>query len=219
MTLNSWFLMGDLDVEELIKGGSVVSKSASIHPTLKFSPPIHISPQCQIQSEVSIDKYTFLNWNSVIYPNVTLGAYCSIGRGVQIGLAKHPVDWLSSHSFQYSSTWFPGIESYNNIRRNKKYFHHPETVIGSDVWIGNNALILSGIRVGTGAIVGAGAVVTKDVPPYAIVAGTPARLLKFRFTQAIINRLLATKWWLKRPEELGEVDFSDIESCLRVFES
>jgi acetyltransferase-like isoleucine patch superfamily enzyme len=68
-------------------------------------------------------------------------------------------------------------------------------VIGNDVWIGTGAIILRGLSVGDGAVIGAGAVVTKDVPPYAIVAGNPARVIKYRFEEAVIKRIQASKWW------------------------
>ena len=214
MAIGCWIVFDEVSVDELVEGGCVISKSAIINKSLRLNSPVHISPQCQISSNTSIDKFTFLNWNAIVYQNVSIGSYCSIGRGVQIGLARHPVDWLSTHSFQYSSVWFPKIKEYVDLPRINKHLHHPETVVGSDVWIGNNALVLSGVRIGIGAIIGAGAVVTKDIPPYAVAVGSPAKIIKFRFSNSIIKQLLDSKWWLKNPSELSGFDFSDVEACL-----
>lgn len=219
MKVGSWVLFKDTGVEQLVENGSVISPSVLIHPSVQLCHPVHLSPRCQIKNDVKIDKFSFINWDSVLYPNVSMGAYCSIGRGVQIGLARHPTNWLSTHTFQYNSGWFPKIEDYADIERNVKHMHHPKTLIGSDVWIGNNALISSGISIGTGAIIGAGAVVSKNIPPYAIAVGVPARVIKYRFEPAIIRRLLQSKWWLRNPALLSGIDFSDIEAALAALEN
>lgn len=214
MKIGSWVAYKDCNIDDLIESGSVVSKSALIHPSLMLCHPIHLSPRCQIKNDVRIDKFSFINWDTVLYPNVNMGAYCSIGRGVQIGLAKHPVNWLSTHTFQYNAGWFPNLEGYPDIERKTPHRHHMRTVIGSDVWIGNNALIVSGIKIGNGAIIGAGALVSKDIPDYAIAVGVPAKVIRYRFDEQTIARLLQSKWWLKNPKELDGIDFSDIESAL-----
>ena len=92
--------------------------------------------------------------------------------------------------------------------------------IGHDVWIGYGAIIMDGVTVGTGAIVGAAAVVTKDVPPYAIVAGVPARIIRYRFDENTIKRLLESRWW-DFPEDFiaTKLKFDDVEQCLDVLES
>lgn len=86
----------------------------------------------------------------------------------------------------------------------------PKTVIGHDVWIGRKAIIMPGVKVGNGAIVGAGAVVTKDVPDYAIVAGVPAKIIKYRFPDLIIQELLSVKWWQYGLWDLQNIDFENI---------
>jgi hypothetical protein len=91
-------------------------------------------------------------------------------------------------------------------------FRH--ATIGNDVWTGHNVNIMAGVSVGDGAIVGAGSVVTKDVPPFAIVAGVPARVVRMRFSEAIIERLLRVKWWDLELSELSGLPFRDVERCL-----
>ncbi|RYE53070.1 MAG: antibiotic acetyltransferase [Sphingobacteriales bacterium] len=215
MKIGSWINFSDFTNEEHVSLGNMISKSAMIHKSVMLCCPVHLSPHSQIKNGVKIDKFTFINWDSVVYPNVYIGSYCSIGRGVQIGLARHPSDWLSTHTFQYNTGWFPNIESYKGIIRNKKHMHHPKTSIGADVWIGNNALISSGLTIGTGAIIGAGAVVVKNVPPYAIVGGVPAKIIRYRFDEKTISRLIATKWWLKNADELSGLPFDNIKTKLQ----
>lgn len=114
-----------------------------------------------------------------------IGSFCAIGVGVKIILSNHYYD-------------YPAIEYDFYLKYFGEFPYQLEknvSVIENDVWIGDNALLLPGIRVGTGAIIGAGAVVTKDVPPYAIVGGNPARIIKYRFAEPVIKELLDSKWW------------------------
>lgn len=119
---------------------------------------------------------------------LSVGSYTSIASGVKVFLGgEHRIDWV---------TTFP----FNVLWESAKYHEgHPKTKgnvsIGNDVWIGTDALITSGVTIGDGAVIGARAVVTRDVPPYAVVGGNPARILKLRFDEAIIERLLSLKWW------------------------
>ena len=120
--------------------------------------------------------------------NLRVGAFCSIAEGVQIFLGgEHRTDWV---------TTYPFIDFWKTAREIKG---HPKTkgdvVIGNDVWIGQEALILSGVSIGDGAVVGARSVVSRDIPPYHIVAGNPAKIVRTRFNQETIQRLAATRWW------------------------
>ena len=139
--------------------------------------------------EVKIGDYTYIN-SGYIY-NCIIGKYCSIGNNVSIGPGEHIVSKIST---------FP----INNLVFNQKDFSELKptipTIIGHDVWIGNNAVILQNVMVGDGAVVAAGAVVTKNVPPYAIVGGVPAKVIKYRFDEDIISKLLKIEWWNKNIE-------------------
>ena len=153
--------------------------------------------------------------------NVAIGRYASIGRELLAGLGRHPVDWVSSHCFPY----YNPIELMGADKPPHKveFKHSPKlTIIENDVWIGDRVTLMDGIHVGTGAIVGAGAVVTKDVPPYAIVVGNPARVLRMRFSDSVIERLLNSEWWrFDFPLAFAEgrqVPWSEPEAFLEWFE-
>lgn len=118
----------------------------------------------------------------------SVGKFCSIGDNVTIAKSNHPIDFISTHPFLYEKK--RGIVS-SNIALN----YNGEVKIENDVWIGVNATILPGVTISNGAIVAAGAVVTKDVPPYAIVGGVPAKIIKYRFSETEITQLLESKWW------------------------
>lgn len=118
-----------------------------------------------------------------------VGSYCSIARDVDFLLGgNHRSDWVSTYPFR--AAWgMPGALADGHPRREQ------DIVLGSDVWIGTKALILAGVRIGDGAVVGAGAVVARDVRPYAVVVGSPAREIRRRFDDGQVERLLALRWW------------------------
>ncbi len=126
--------------------------------------------------------------------HLTVGAFCSIADGVQVFLGgEHRSEWVSTFPF--------------NMWKGGKVKHHPpkskgDVVIGNDVWIGTEAMIMSGVTIGDGAVIGARAMVAKDVEPYTVVAGNPARVIRKRFSDEVITRLLALKWWDWPDEEI-----------------
>jgi acetyltransferase-like isoleucine patch superfamily enzyme len=121
---------------------------------------------------------------------LTIGKYCSIARGVTIFLGgNHRTDWVTTYPFNVFHHWSA------NSKRDGHPWTRGDVVIGNDVWLGDGSTILSGVRIGDGAVVGARAVVVKHVPPYAIVAGNPARIVRYRFERTQIEALSALKWW------------------------
>lgn len=121
---------------------------------------------------------------------VDVGKFCSIAPGVKIVLdLEHRTDWVTTYPFPISQD-FPEAASIIGHPCAKGDVH-----IGNDVWIGMDAVILSGVTIGDGAVVGACSLVTKDIPPYAIAVGNPAQVIKFRFSDDVIERLLHIQWW------------------------
>lgn len=160
--------------------------------------------------KVKISDFSYVANDSVIC-NVDIGKFCSIGPNVQIGLGSHPSRiFVSTYPAFYSNQTLGCPVAF----RNDKIFDDaaPKTILANDIWIGANAIIPGGVHIGTGAIVAAGAVVVKNVPPYAVVGGNPAKILRYRFSEEQIKSLLESEWWDWPIEKILQQvnDFSDI---------
>ncbi len=143
----------------------------------------------------TIGNFTYLAFNVSIM-NTVIGKFCSIAQGVCICIGQHPSStFVSTHPAFFS----PHAQCGVTFSTESHFKEMGNTTIGNDVWIGANAIIMDDIVIGDGAIIGAGAVVTKNVPPYAIFAGNPAKLLRYRFEQNEIDFLLKYQWWKKDP--------------------
>ena len=133
-------------------------------------------------------KHSYTGMNSVILHS-NIGHFCSISWNITIGGANHDYSRVTTNSFIYD------INSPLNIGKKAYNRYKSKCVINNDVWIGANSIILRNVEVGSGAVIGANSVVTKDVPPYAIVVGNPAKIIKYRFNKIIIEKLLESQWW------------------------
>lgn len=149
-------------------------------------------------------KYGDFSYNSirVSMMNCSIGRFCSIAGGVYIGSGKHPVNkYVSTHPIFYSPNKQCGI----SLTEGKSYFDEMGYVtIGNDVWIGLNCIIADDVKIGNGVIIAANSFVNKDIPDYAIVAGSPAKIIKYRFEEDEIQFLLKFKWWDKDIEWLKD---------------
>lgn len=163
--------------------------------------------------ESSLGAYSYIQANTIVC-NTQIGPFCSIAGNVHIGLAEHPTYQVSTSPVFYDNT-----QPLPYFFAKSKQCHEtiPTTIIDADVWIGQGAMIKAGVKIGVGAIIGAGAMVTKDVAPYSVVVGVPARAIKKRFDDLTCQRLLDSKWWELNAGKLEELAplFSDPQLFLQ----
>ena len=165
---------------------SIMSDNASLRAN--YGKHVRIADTVTISSDVSIGKYSYINPHSTL-ENCFIGNYCSISAGVNICPGEHDLHAISTYP----------------IFRRKDIPKRAPVYIGHDVLISLNAVVLKGTHIGNGAVIGAGAVVTKDVEPYEIVGGVPARHIGWRFDPETILRIEQTKWWENEPEEIIKI--------------
>ena len=137
----------------------------------------------------TMGRHSFCGYDCDIL-SADIGSFCSIANHVAIGGGRHPIEWVGT-----SPVFYKGRDS---VAKKFSTFERPavpRTVVGSDVWIGYRAIVMQGVTIGHGAVIGAGAIVTSDVLPFAIVAGAPAKLLRYRFDEPLRTALLESNWW------------------------
>ena len=191
-----------------------INKKVIIHPSstgfknINFGGKNGIPENCQfLGDKISIGYCTTLGRNNLLSGNITIGKYCQIGADVALHASDHPISYMTTY---INKNLFNGDL--------KKFKIEHKILIGNDVWIGHNVIIVGNVTIGNGAILAAGAVITKDVPPYAIVAGLPAKVIKYRFSEQVRNEIDQLKWWDKSEKELQDIqhlfqkDFKDLNS-------
>ncbi len=187
---------------------TIIKKILFSYKIYKYSKNNKIQKNCTIGKKVTLNNCIFSEHSRVAeYASVhntevgsysalgryskivhtKIGKYCAISWDTTINAISHPYNHLTISAFPY----VPRVGNF--VKKRKQTYK--EVIIKNDVWIGANSVIMPGVTIGNGAIIGAGAVVTKDVPDYAIVVGVPAKIVKYRFEEDIIKRLLELKWW------------------------
>ncbi|MGP3698421.1 CatB-related O-acetyltransferase [Rhodobacter sp. NSM] len=195
----------------------------SLTQSSRIEAPTTIIATVTTGAEIHVGAFCSLSGGTL--NNVRIGRYTSIAAGTVIGVHEHPTDWLTTSRTSY----WPQVYGWDElvapdraaeIRAGKRAFTKscPITEIGNDVWIGQGCFIKSGVKIGHGAIIGARALVTKDVPPYAVVLGAPGRVVRTRVPEALIDRLLASEWWRYSIYDLFAAPFDDIARALDVIE-
>jgi acetyltransferase-like isoleucine patch superfamily enzyme len=197
----------------LNKKFALFSADAVVAPDLQLKGPVRLGA-VNIAAKCVIGKYTYLGSSCKVGGGTRIGNYCSISTNVNIGPGSHPTSLLSSHPFQFSDKLFTPVAHYKNVNRVKRQAPQPGAVIGHDVWIGQDVIILRGVKVAHGAVIESGSVVTEDVPAYAMVAGSPATIVGYRFDPTTIEQLLDLKWWTLNPIDMSGVVFDDIDTAI-----
>lgn len=183
-----------------------------VHPSAKLR-EVTLGARCEILENTAVE-YTTLGDASYLGPNcmvadAQIGKFCAIAANVRIGAPNHPMDRPSLHRFTYCPEYYDGTAA-----RDAGFFadrRGDRVVIGHDVWIGHGVIVLPGVTVGDGAVLAAGAVVSKDVAPYTIVGGVPAKPIRARFPAEIGARLQRIAWW--------DWEFATVMSRLADFQS
>jgi phosphonate metabolism protein (transferase hexapeptide repeat family) len=172
-----------------------LGREPAIHPTAEVRDTV-FGAYCEVGARSKVAESSFADYayvandSDIIYTRV--GKFCSIAAQVRINPGNHPLDRVALSHFTYRSSAYglgPDDAAFFDWRRRHR------AVLGNDVWIGHGAVLLPGVTLGNGAAVGAGAVVSRDVPPFAIVAGVPARVVRMRFPPDIVAALERIAWW------------------------
>ncbi|WP_114953718.1 CatB-related O-acetyltransferase [Sphingosinicella terrae] len=204
--------------------------------TFGFEHPaeIHLEPPLNVRRGIYdvefIGGFTYLGGRETLLRHVwMIGRFCAIASNVVAGQVEHPTDFLSPSPIFARSFQWPQLEAFRaanpemtekSARATADYLgrRFDRIRIGNDVWIGEGAFIRRGVSIGDGAIVASRSVVTGDVPPYAIVGGTPARIIRYRFEAPVVDDLLRLSWWTYGLSALHDVDFTDIHQALKTIE-
>ncbi|WP_374211841.1 CatB-related O-acetyltransferase [Alteromonas gilva] len=168
--------------------------------------------------KVFLGAYSYMNDLGYIRSNTFIGRYCSIGRRVTISAGMHAMHGVSTHPALRKSLNYSTSEQ-SMLKLNVANPTTQQTIILNDVWIGDGAIIMPGVTIGNGAVIGANAVVTRNVPPYTIVAGSPAKVIKKRFPEKVIANLLNSQWWNLPHELLNQMPTGNIFAFLEHLES
>jgi len=160
---------------------------------------VEIMPSSLLSGENKIGEYTYIGFNCIITKS-TIGRYCSIANNVSIGIGEHKINRISTNSIFYKDPF--------------KTLTEKECTIGNDVWIGSNVIIRRGVTVGNGSIIGSNSFVNKDVKPFEIVAGSPAKHIKMRFSEEQINLINNSDWWdedlAEAKEKIKKLELTDL---------
>jgi len=160
---------------------------------------------------------------SPLSPTINIGRYCSIAVNVRIMGQDHPLDWITTNGFAYRHTSNAQVQPALSMKTDRvkmlRFDDIDDPTIGHDVWIGQDVLLRRGITLGNGSVVAGGSVVVKDVPPFAIVGGNPARLIRYRFQQKLIERIEKAAWWDYAFPHFGDLPFNRPEIFLDDLES
>ncbi|HEY8359235.1 MAG TPA: CatB-related O-acetyltransferase [Ramlibacter sp.] len=201
---------------QLREQGILIAATATIRPQLDLRGEAPLQLDGELGLDGTVGAFTYVRGGGRLSTGVTsIGRYCSFAPGVVAGDSNHEVGWLSTHPFQWGGgAVFKRWTKQGDFRFRKRTTPRGKVQFGNDVWMGTGSMVMPGVTIGDGAVVAAGAVVTRDVPPYAIVAGVPAKVLRYRFDPKTIADLLALRWWRFEADSLLGVDFADVPAAI-----
>lgn len=195
-------------IEGVIAGGQAIT----------FTHPIYVEPEAAMPrgSFWSSGAFSYCQSTSYVDQDTQVGRYSSIAAEVQITGYEHPLGHISTHPFTQAAYFTDAIARVHGCAPDPVPFERSRgpVRIGNDVWIGQRATLRRGVTIGDGAVIAAGAVVVNDVPPFAIVGGVPARVLRFRFPEALIERIQRLRWWDYHVADFAGFDSGDPERFL-----
>lgn len=171
-----------------------------LNSTNELEDSVMLDKSVVLMSHIKIGRATYLRRDVFVDDYTEIGRYCSIANDVIIAASEHPITNFSTHPISYDVDNYPNKEC--------------KTIIGHDVWIGTRAIIKKGVTIGNGAVIAAGAVVTKNVPPYAVVAGVPTKIIKYRFEDEEIDELQKLEWWNFPIDSLSDMKNLSIKDAI-----
>lgn len=179
---------------------------------VKFESDVSVGPGCNLL-RVELGKFTYLA-GDCFFRDVKIGRFCAIASGVRMGLGFHPLEMVSIHPAFYSTE----LQTKKNFAKKNSFEDHLPGEIGNDVWIGANAVILDGVKIGDGSVIAAGSVVNRDVEPYEVVGGVPIKHIRYRFSDQIVSELSSIKWWNWDNQKIQDNSelFTEIEKFSKV---
>ena len=169
-----------------------------------------VPDRCNFSGNIKIGYATTLGYNNLLGGTITIGKYCQLGADVAIHATNHPISYLTTY---INKNLFQG--ALNELKEQN------EIKIGNDVWIGHGVIIVGNVTIGNGAILAAGSVITKNVMPYSIMAGVPAKMIRKRYSDSIINEIEDLQWWDKTEKELESIKplfFKDFTNKTSIYE-
>lgn len=220
-----------MNESELLQFGLRCLTLPQVFGELHYEAPICIGHGVTFMGHCSVGAFTYMN-DANAFTTCSIGRFCSLGHDILVGPGQHDMSLFSTHPFVSDAGDVAGLRCFEEYRRianepppHDSWQHAPydscnQTRIGNDVWIGSRAIIMSGLAIGDGAVIGAGAIVTRDVEPYSIVVGSPARLVRKRFADDVITALLQLEWWQHDLSLLrGHADYKNVPSIIDLLQT
>jgi acetyltransferase-like isoleucine patch superfamily enzyme len=197
---------GARDIENKIRfKNAIIDKGCCIDAKSIIHPNVHLLEN-SIVNNSEINSYTYLGKNCLVQ-NTSIGKFCSIANEVLIGLGNHPLDLFSTSPLFYRRN---NPLQISLITKDVDLIEYKPISIGNDVWIGTCSIIMDGISIGHGAVVAANSVVTKDVPPFAVVGGVPAKIIKYRFPAEKAEKIISSKWWESSIDNISLLNLNNL---------